>query len=146
MKNKIEQGIIDAMIAHIESECSAVDTDKLYDDILDECSSCCDMCKQYGASRILKELDPTAYRCGKNDYIDGCDITEVNGTEYHDRDLDKAKDEFIDGLRDELSDLEKERDDIEEESEGAESSELRDINSKIEEKEAEIKECEQHSF
>ena len=43
---------------------------KMYDEMIDEVTECCSLCKQYGAARILEELDPTAYRCGFNDYID----------------------------------------------------------------------------
>jgi len=134
--------VIDRLNAHIASECTVVDTDRMYDDMLDECSTCCDMCKQYGAARILKEIDPTAYRCGKNDYIDGCDITEVCGEEYHDDELDKAKEEFLDALRDELTELESERDDIDPDA----AADVSAIESKIVEKQSEIDECERHSF
>jgi rubrerythrin len=45
----------------------------MYDDMLDECTECCTFCTRYGAARILEEIDPTAYRCGFNDYVDGLD-------------------------------------------------------------------------
>lgn len=141
MKTQSET-IIDKLLSHIVSECSVADTDKMYDDMLDECSSCCDMCKQYGAARILKEFDPIAYRCGKNDYIDGCEITEVNGNEYHDDEIEKAKEEFIDELRDELADLEREQDG----NDPDDLEELRNLASKIAEKESEIAECERCEF
>jgi len=31
---------------------------------------------KYTASRILEELDPTAYRCGLNDYVDSIEVSE----------------------------------------------------------------------
>jgi hypothetical protein len=52
MKTTQTETIIEKLLAHIASECTVADTDRMYDDMLDECSSCCDMCKQYGASRI----------------------------------------------------------------------------------------------
>ena len=47
------------------------DDKKAYDAMLDECSSSCSTCERYGASRILAEIDPVAYRCGFVDWIDG---------------------------------------------------------------------------
>jgi len=34
------------------------------------------------ASHVLEEVDPIAYRCGLNDYVDGLDITDMQ--EYQD--------------------------------------------------------------
>jgi len=136
--------IIETMLAHIEGECPKIDTDKAYDDMLDECSECCSMCKQFGASRILAELDPIAYRCGKNDWLDGQSDqwTEINWEYYETREVDKAKDEFIGQLNDELTELETERDDLDEDAFKA----YQKLVSAIADKEAEIKECEDHSF
>ena len=39
-----------------------------YDEMIDECTEGCSLCSSYGASRILKEMDPTAYRCGFVDW------------------------------------------------------------------------------
>ena len=41
---------------------------ELYDAMLDECSETCPTCESYGASRILEEMDPVAYRCGFSDW------------------------------------------------------------------------------
>ena len=49
---------------------------------------------------IIKELDPTAYRCGLNDYVDGIDKSEVK--EY------QRLEEELEELENELSDLEEE--------------------------------------
>jgi len=43
---------------------------ELYDQMLDECSETCPTCSSYGASRILEEMDPIAYRCGFADWTD----------------------------------------------------------------------------
>ena len=46
----------------------------MYDDMLNECSGEIKIGSlTFDASRIVEELDPTAYRCGFNDYIDGLD-------------------------------------------------------------------------
>jgi rubrerythrin len=47
------------------------DDKAMYDEMLDECSASCPVCKQFGPARILEEMDPIAYRCGFNDYVDG---------------------------------------------------------------------------
>ena len=50
-----------------------------YDDMLDDSYGEVDICgMKYQSSRALKELDPTAYRCGLNDYNDSelCDIED----------------------------------------------------------------------
>lgn len=47
-----------------------------YDDHLDEYGDVeiCGM--QYCASYALKQVDPVAYTCGFNDYLDACDYVE----------------------------------------------------------------------
>jgi hypothetical protein len=141
--------IIDKLNAHIASECSEADTDRMYNDMLDECYSFENVGGIFShmqPSRVLAECDPVAYRCGKNDYIDGCDITEVCGVEYHDADIDKAKEEFIDALRDELSELETELSECLESDDECELADEVRIKRAINDKQSEIDECEKHSF
>lgn len=59
----------------------------------------------FDADQIIRELDPTAYRCGLNDFVDGIDKEDVE--EYQ-----KLLEE-LEELENELSDLETE---LEEES------------------------------
>jgi hypothetical protein len=48
----------------------------LYDEMLDELYSPINIAGiEFDPSRVLKELDPTAYRCGFNDWLDSCDYT-----------------------------------------------------------------------
>ena len=59
-----------------------------YDDFLEEVFGDISVCGyKYSASRVLKAIDPIAYRCGENDWLDGeisCEsIIEKNG-EYYD--------------------------------------------------------------
>jgi len=43
---------------------------EMYDDFLDEVYGDADICGfKYQSSRALKEVDPTAYRCGFNDWL-----------------------------------------------------------------------------
>jgi hypothetical protein len=48
----------------------------LYDEMLDELYSPISVGGvEFDPSRVLKELDPIAYRCGFNDWLDSCDFT-----------------------------------------------------------------------
>ena len=65
---------------------------------------------EYDVAMVLKEVDPTAYRCGMNDWLDG-ELKE--GT----IEPDELKDELAE-LEDELADVE---DEEEKDEEGAEA-------------------------
>ena len=53
-------------------------TDDEYDSYLDECYGDLDVCgSTFSASYALKNLDPTAYRCGKADYDSEKDLDDV---------------------------------------------------------------------
>jgi hypothetical protein len=58
-------------------------------------------------SRVLQEMDPIAYGCGLNDYVDSCDKDE--DPKY------KELEEEIETLQDELADLELEIEDLDNE-------------------------------
>lgn len=79
-----------------------VDTDSMYDDMLDECYSLKIVGGPFAcmsASRVLKECDPIAYRVGFSDYIDSCDdLIEVCGSYYRTSDIDTLKEELVDAL------------------------------------------------
>lgn len=77
-----------------------------FDDMLDESGTVEAGGYSFYPSRILKELDPVAYRCGLNDYADSdFDVTEND--EY------KALQEEIDQLQSDIEDLESEIEDLE---------------------------------
>ena len=45
--------------------------EEMYDEMLDDCEGTVTLCGMtYSASHVLREVDPTAYRCGFNDYVD----------------------------------------------------------------------------
>ncbi len=45
--------------------------EEMYDEMLDDCEGPVTLCGMtYSASQVLREVDPTAYRCGFNDYVD----------------------------------------------------------------------------
>ena len=44
---------------------------EMYEEILDDCEGPVELCGMtYSASNVLREIDPVAYRCGFNDYVD----------------------------------------------------------------------------
>ena len=108
--NRAEQtALVQPMLDHIVEECTFIDCDEVFDSMLDELYDF----KAVGGpfeymlpSRVLREMDPTAYRCGRNDYIDSLDPYEIEGDTYYIHDVTKAQEEYIDGLESELSDLE----------------------------------------
>lgn len=104
---------IENLIAHIVSECSAVNTDTRYDEMIDECysfESAGGIFSSMSPSRVLRECDPVVYRCGKNDWLDGerDTLTEVDDNYYDTREVEKTKEEFISELESEVSAMEEE--------------------------------------
>lgn len=117
--------IVSRLEAFITEELTAPDLDSLYDDMLDECYSF----KQVGGpfanmlpSRVLREVDPIAYRCGFNDWADE-DYVEVGGEMYDKREVKEKKEEFLDEIRSEILDLEEEIEEREAELTEAEGDE-----------------------
>ena len=62
-------------------------------------------CLTYSPSHVLKNVDPTAYRCSLNDFVDSLDVEDSD--EY------KALQEEIDQLQSDIEDLESEIEDLE---------------------------------
>ena len=62
-------------------------------------------CLTYSPSHVLKNVDPVAYRCGLNDFVNSLDV----------EDSDEYKDlqEEIDQLKSDIEDLESEIEDLE---------------------------------
>lgn len=126
------------MIEHVKQECTAIDREQRFRDALDEIYSFRDVGGPFtymSPSNVLEEMDPTAFRCGVNDYIDGEDTYEIDGETYDMREVDEAREEFIDDLQSELSDLNAEIEDDEEPD-----------TSEIEELQAAIEACEKYAF
>lgn len=111
----MKDDIIEELMDRVEENCKAIDTDELYDQMLDECYSFESVGGPFGYMRpsdVLKTMDPTAYRCDRNDWVDGEDITDVLGEDYSTRDLETVRDELLSELEDELSELDDEMEDL----------------------------------
>jgi hypothetical protein len=78
------------------------DLESEYDDYLDECYS--DVCEalpvNVSGSELLKEFDPTAYRCGFNDWLDSYDYTSL--------DAHRDAEEVIEELEEQIAEVEQE--------------------------------------
>lgn len=108
---KMRTEIITKLEAHIIAECTKIDREARFDDMLDECYSfekVGGIFANMSPSRVLKEVDPTAYRCGVNDYEDSESWVEIDGECYEQEEAEKAKQEFIDEQESEIADLESE--------------------------------------
>lgn len=70
-------------IEEIEQEMSDEEYDEILDDLYPEVRiGCC----TFSPSQILKELDPIAYNCGKDDIFEAKTVYEFNDVEYDDYD------------------------------------------------------------
>jgi hypothetical protein len=153
-KNIIMKTIKD-MLDYIEGECKKIDREERFDQMLDECYSFDSVggpFEHMSPSRVLKEMDPTAYRCGVNDYEDSEDWHEINGDYYERREVSKAQEEFLDDLDSDLIDLQNELDELNEDDESEPDckvgtfEEIAAKEERIKELEEFIKECRDYSF
>lgn len=77
---------------YIIDNCTPVDVEEQYQEMLDDCYSPVEVAGMaFSASRILQELDPTAYRCGYNDYIDAKELIEIGDEHYRTDDVADAE-------------------------------------------------------
>lgn len=84
-----------------------------YDDMLDECYDMVNIGNlSYYPSKVLEAVDPIAYRCGYNDYVDSIDLDAiqeycelVEQKETLESEIEDIQNE-IDDLNNELSDSE----------------------------------------
>ena len=100
-----------AQIADKEKQQSNIELDPddyedQFDESLDESIPEIEIgCLTYSPSHVLKNVDPIAYRCGLNDFLDSLDVEDSD--EY------KALQEEIDQLQSDIEDLESEIEDLE---------------------------------
>lgn len=62
-------------------------------------------CLTYSPSHVLKNVDPTAYRCGLNDLVDSLDVEDSDEYKALQSEIDDIQDE-IDQLQSDIEDLE----------------------------------------
>ena len=93
-KQEIEKEIEQRVIG----ELTPVDMEELYNSMLDECYSFESVGGIFACMephRVLEEIDPIAYRCGKNDYENSLreEYEEVNESFYDKREVQDLRDE-----------------------------------------------------
>jgi hypothetical protein len=120
------------MIEHVRQECSEVDIEKQYDEMLDEIYSF----KRVGGpfeymqpSRVLRDSSPTDYRVGFSDWLaaESDRIVDIDGNYYDREEVEREAENYIDGLRAEIADGEI-------------------LSSKVCDIEAAIQDCEKHAW
>ncbi len=144
--------LIDRLTRHIIDECKSVDVEERYCSMIDECYSFEKVGGPFESmtpSRVLKEVDPIAYRCGLGDYGDSDDNLVEIGDDYYEIDeVETAKEGFLNELRAELAEAEKEVEELESE-EGrseTETDSMVGLRNEVARRESEIETVESHSF
>lgn len=120
-QNEIER----RLAARCREELSEADTEKLFDDMLDECSEPLPSCLSHlSVSRIMREMCPTDYRCGHVDYLDGLISDgvvsdEIDGRHYDGSEVENLREEIEAEIDAEIEEKEREEEEAaEEEAEG----------------------------
>ena len=107
-----------AMIADKEKQQEQIELDPddyedQFDESLDESIPEIEIgCLTYSPSHVLKNVDPTAYRCGLNDFVDSLDVEDSDEYKALQSEIDDIQEE-IDQLQSDIEDLESEIEDLE---------------------------------
>jgi flagellar motility protein MotE (MotC chaperone) len=123
----------------IQADLSPIDREQLFREMIDEHYSLETVGGPFAhmqASRVLEEMDPTAFRCGVNDYCDSLGLYEVGGESYDGDKCEEIRDALIDELDNQIQDLETELEALDDEDLG----EAPGLRRKIADLEAERKE------
>lgn len=142
------KNIIELLEDHIVDNCTAIDREKAFDDMLDECYSFKNVggpFEHMSPSCVLKECDPTAHRCGVNDYMDSLGTVEVKGNSYEQDEAERSKEEFIDTIDDAISDTWKEIEE-EEEQDDQDIEQLTELKAKLADLKKALANANNHSF
>lgn len=141
------------LLAQIAANLTPLDTEELYANMLDECYPECEIAgMSFTTSRALKELDPTAFRCGEADYIDSLNLVEIGGDYYEQDAVEAERDSLVTDLEMEVDefkgDIDQINDDIQDETFTLEDgeSQIREVQEKIDALTAEIEEIKKYCF
>lgn len=140
--------LILALTEHVKSECSVVDMEQRFRDMLDECYSFDKIGGPFAymsPSRVLEEVDPTAFRCGVSEQSDHENVYEIDGDYYDTDKVDEARDEFVANLQTELKEAQSELDELEND-EDDDANALAEAERAVALIEAKIEEVENHAF
>jgi len=95
---EMEQEIEKRVAERVEQELTPVDTEEMYNEMLDDCYSFESVGGPFTCMephRVLEEVDPIAYRCGKNDYEDSLrdEYEDINENFYDKKEVQDIRDE-----------------------------------------------------
>lgn len=111
------------IVAKIINGLDTVNGDEMFNDMLDECNEEVNICGyKYSPSYALKEIDPTAYRCGMADYLDSCSCDDTihyidlddcnsNGEYIYDFTMDNANSDIEEAIEKFFADMNEEEED-----------------------------------
>jgi hypothetical protein len=142
------QEIIKKLLDHVKENCTPVDREKRFSEMLDECYSFEKVggpFEHMSPAKVLEEMDPIAFRCGVNDFGDGEGWIEVEGSDYVQDEVEKAKEEFMEELERKESDLSAEIDKMEAD-EDHDLEDLGQLKRDLHEVESDIQSIKSHSF
>lgn len=143
----------DKLLKQITNNLTPLDTEELYANMLDDCYGEVSIAgMNYQTSRALKELDPTAFRCGEVDYIDSLSLVEIGGDYYEQDAVETERDSLLTDLEMEADefkgDIDQVNDDILDEIYTQEEGEveIRKIQEKLDALTAEIEKIKEYVF
>jgi hypothetical protein len=99
------QTTIEKLEAYVSDNCEPIDLDAYFREMIDECYSFDSIggpFKGMLASTVLEKVDPIAFRTGLNDFRDSEGTVEIGDAEFDGRDVETAREKFIDALESEL--------------------------------------------
>lgn len=99
--------------AESSRDCIEIDVDSFEEEYKDSLDECYGEFHGFNYSRILEELDPTAFRCGLNDYCDSKDVEDTQDWIDANEKVESIESE-IEDLESQIEDLEQDIEDLEE--------------------------------
>lgn len=140
--------IIEQLEQQIRDDLTPIDREEHFRAMLDECYNFEKVGGPFAhmsPSAVLEECDPTAFRCGVNDYADGENWVEVNGDTCDQDECEKIKSAMVSDLESQISDKEEEISDENDEDE-PDLAALRTFHSELADLQEQLAELNRHSF
>lgn len=132
------------LLSQITDNLTPLDTEELYANMLDDYYGEVSIAGMtFQTSRALKELDPTAFRCGEVDYIDSLSLIEINGDYYEQDAVEAEREGLIGELESEIQYLEEELSELDAEDD---KEKILDCQTKIDAYKTEIEEIKEFVF
>ena len=123
--NAHEKAAHELLMAAVKEDGQPRDMNSAYREMLDDSYSFKSVGGPFACmqpSRVLEECDPTAFRCGFNDWLDSEEVTEI-GDEYFDsKELEDIQEQVADAMDSEITDLESAIEDLEDDLEEIEAN------------------------